>query len=67
MEDVKFGYMCKTEFDWEIGETTGIYGIYPSIEELKEKRKCVESCGIIKVTISFVEIVTPENRDWSNK
>ena len=67
MEDTKFGYMCKTEFDWEIGETTGAYGIYATVEELKDKCKCVKSCGIIKVAISFVEVIKQEDKEWNKK
>lgn len=55
------GYMCATDFDFELGvNMTGpdtYPKIYPSLEEIKRHRKCVEECGIVKVKIEFMETV----------
>ncbi len=67
MKDVKFGYMCKTEFDWEVGEALGASRVYSTVEELKEKRKCTQNCGIVKVSISVVEVIQSENREWEKE
>lgn len=57
MNAVKEGYMCQTDWDWELGEALGGTKIYESIEDLKNNRKCVQSCGIVKVKIELVEII----------
>jgi len=55
----KIGYMCKTDYDWELEEALGGNTIYPSIEDLQESRPCCEHCGIIKVEIKLLEVVKP--------
>ena len=55
MNEDRFGYMCKVDWDWELGDALGGSKIYPSIEDLKEIHTCWEECGIVKVKISFVE------------
>jgi hypothetical protein len=57
------GFMCKTDFDWELGEASGGDTIYPSIEELRRKRGCVEGCGIVEVEVSLVRVVQKETHD----
>lgn len=58
MKEDKFGYMCKTDWDWELGEAMGGCDVYPSVEDLKENRKCAKQCGIVKVKVSFEEIIS---------
>ena len=55
----KYGYMCTTNWDWELGEALGGTAIYPSVDDLKRECKCVTHCGITKVKISFVKMVDP--------
>ena len=62
MDEPKYGYMCKTDWDYELGEALGGNSIYPSIEDLKKRRKCVSSCGIVKVRVELEEVVQPEKR-----
>jgi len=57
------GYMCKTDYEVELGGRSGGNVVYPSISDLKEHRKCVEECGIVKVAVSLVEVVQEENYD----
>ena len=59
------GYMCKTDWDYEIGEAAGGTEIYASVEDLKNHRECVTSCGIVKVKVEFIEVTQPENRKWA--
>lgn len=59
----KIGYCCMTDFDWELGEALGGTEIYASIEDLRECRKCVDQCGIVKVRIEFEEEVEP-SKGW---
>ena len=55
------GYMCKVDYELELGAASGGNVVYPSINDLKERRKCVEGCGIVKVAVSLVEVVQEEN------
>ena len=56
-ELARFGYMCLTDYDWELAEARHPSCIWASIESLKEDRPCVEECGIVKVKIVCVEII----------
>jgi hypothetical protein len=38
---VCYGWMCGVDFDFELGEAAGGNKIYPSKEDLMERRKCV--------------------------
>ena len=51
------GYMCMTDFECELGMACGGNVVYPSVEDIKRNRKCVESCGIVKVAVICTEIV----------
>lgn len=59
-----FGYMCLTDFECELGAAKGGNGVYPSIEDLRENRKCVDQCGIAKVKVECVEII--QEPDYSD-
>lgn len=54
------GYMCKTDFDYELGEATDGNKIFPSVAELKMFNKCWKSCGIVKVETRLVKVVRKE-------
>lgn len=58
----KYGYMCKTDWDWELGEAPGGVEIYIDIDDLRKHRSCVDSCGIVKVKVQLEEIVQSEKR-----
>lgn len=62
-EEPKYGYMCATDFNWEVGEALGGTTVYASVEDLKHNRKCVEQCGIVKVEVKLVEVVDP-GKGW---
>ena len=57
-EDLEL-YMCKTDFELELGLAAGGVSVYSSIEDLEEHRKCVKEggCGIVKVTMELVEVI----------
>lgn len=57
--DGVIGYMCLVDYECELGYASGGNTIYPSIEDLKERRKCVENCGIVEVRVSYVRTVQP--------
>lgn len=66
MNEPKYGYMCQTDFNWELGEACGGTEVYCSVEDLKQERKCAQSCGIVKVKVELVEIVDKGTR-WENE
>lgn len=55
------GYMCKTDYDHELGEAMGGVRIYPSVRDLKANRSCVETCGIVEVEVKFSRLVQKDN------
>jgi len=61
-KEPRYGYMCKVDFDWELGCAMGGNDIYPSIKDLKENRKCVSECGIVKVKITLEEVIQEDTR-----
>lgn len=57
MKKIKIGYMCKTDYDYHLEECYSPTYTYKSIENLKEHRDCVETCGIVKVKIELDKVV----------
>ena len=55
------GYMCKVDFECELGMADGGNRVFPSVENLKKHRKCYDQCGIVEVEVSFKSVVEPSN------
>lgn len=55
------GYMCKTDFECEMGGALGGNTIYPDIDDLKRHASCVAECGIVKVKTFAVEVIQESN------
>jgi len=53
------GYMCRTDFECELGAASGGNTIYPSVEDLKRYKPCAESCGVVEVEVRYRRIVEP--------
>lgn len=51
------GYMCKVDFDEELGNAAGGNTVYPTIEDLREHRGCVKDCGIVEVEVTLKRVV----------
>lgn len=51
------GYMCKTDFFYELGQASNGEEIYATVEDLKKGRPCVETCGIVEVEVRLVRVV----------
>lgn len=64
--DTKYVYMCQTDWNWELGEAMGGAEVYCSVDDLKQERKCVSSCGVVKVKVELVEVVE-EGKGWENE
>ena len=60
MNESAYVFMCKTDFDYELGLAEGGVQVYFSIEDLKRCRPCVEDCGIVKVEVRLLEVIQPE-------
>lgn len=54
------GYMCKIDWDWEIGAASGGNTVYPSIDDLKRNHSCWEECGIVEVKVFYNRTVVEE-------
>ena len=48
------GYMCKIDWDHELGEASAGTPIYPSLADLQHDHPCWVSCGIVKVCVTHV-------------
>lgn len=51
------GFMCKTDFLYELGNAAGGETVYASVEDLKARRPCTEGCGIVEVEVRLVRVV----------
>lgn len=54
------GFMCKTDFDYDMRGAHDGARIYPSEEGLRDERKCVEECGIVAVRVTLERLVQAE-------
>ena len=61
MSDEPTGYMCTTDFECELYFAEGGSIIYPSVENLRKRRKCVDGCGIVAVRVDLVRVVQEGN------
>lgn len=57
------GYMCKVDFECELGVASHGCPVYSSPEACKEARKCIPQCGMVKVRVTGLEVVEEENFD----
>lgn len=57
-DDFVTGYMCMTDFEWELGMACGGNTVYPSEEDCRRHRKCVAGCGIVEVEVRFRRVVS---------
>ncbi|MDD2933783.1 MAG: hypothetical protein PHO76_07850 [Methylotenera sp.] len=48
-------FMCRADWEYELLNDTS--RVYPTIEKLKEERKCVEGCGIVELEFKLKRIV----------
>lgn len=55
--DTRTGYMCKTDFDWELGNAAGGNRVFASVDDLRENKRCVDGCGIVEVAVTLVRVV----------
>lgn len=51
------GFMCKTDWDCEIGAAPNGTKIYYSEVDLRHHRSCVRECGIVEVETRLVKVI----------
>ena len=54
---VRTGYMCKIDFDCELGAASGGNHVYPSIGDLRDNRGCIALDNIVEVDVREVKVV----------
>lgn len=54
-------FMCKTDFDYEIGFASGGNRVFASLEDLQDNKPCWKTCGVVKVGVLFIEEIIPED------
>lgn len=52
------GYMCKTDYEFELGQASGGNTVFPSVEDAKKNLKCWGSCGLVEVEVVYVKELT---------
>ncbi len=58
----KVGYLCGIAWQHEVGEADKVE-LYGSLEDAKADHPAYEQCGIVKVLVSEVEWVVPQDLD----
>ena len=52
------GYMCKIDFDFELGAAADGNKVYPSVNALSKGHDCADDCGIVEVEVKLVRVVS---------
>lgn len=55
------GYMCGTDFLYEQGQPREGNTIFATPEATKKSCCCEQECGVVKVSVEFVEWETPQS------
>ena len=51
------GYMCKIDWDHELGNAMDGNRVYATLEDLIREHDCWESCGIVRVKVTLSEVL----------
>lgn len=60
----KILYCCGVDWQHEICEADDLEGkmpLFSSVEELKDKKKCWKTCGIVELRVELIKWVEPQN------
>lgn len=60
-EPPKLGFMCKIDFDCELGHAADGNRIYPSESALREHHSMADDCGIVEVEVHLLRVVKEGN------
>ena len=59
LKEVKIGYMCQIDFEYELGNARDGNKVYPSVKNLLENHN--SNCGIVEVEIKVKSVVKEHN------
>ena len=51
------GFMCRIDFECELGRASGGNRVFPSVEDLFKDHDCAHACGIVEVEVRLVRVV----------
>jgi hypothetical protein len=51
------GFMCATDWQYEIGNAADGNKVFPSVRALKEHMTCWEECGIVEVEVTVIATI----------
>ena len=53
-------YLCDTDWRWHLGRDTDPAGaiVYNTLKSLKKRAPCWKQCGIVKIEMKQVKLVT---------
>ena len=57
-----FAYVCKTDWTYHFPDDWYGVNIYFSEKSIRTHCECVEQCGIVKVKVSFEEVIAEGKR-----
>jgi hypothetical protein len=57
IDDEVIGYMCRIDWEFEIGNASDGNKIYPCIDSLKKGHPCASECGIVEVVVRFSKMI----------
>jgi len=57
LEVAKLAYMDLVDYQHHLEDDSYGTEIYPDIESLRRRRKCVDGCGIVEVSSGIIRIV----------
>ena len=55
------GYMCLTDWEYEIGYSWKGNKVYPSLHALQDHHECWAECGVVEVEVRSIRTVVPED------
>ena len=55
--DSVVGFMCRIDFECELGSASGGNSVFPSVSDLRRCHQMADECGIVMVEVRAVEIV----------
>lgn len=51
------GFMCKVDWECELGNASGGNTVFPSEADAKKHLKCWEGCGLVEVRVTYIRTV----------
>ena len=60
-QPLRRGFMCKVDFDHELGEAVGGNTIYGDEEDCRKNRRCIDTCGMVEVEVRLKRVVQEED------